>query len=140
MSELDGPILITGGAGFIGCNLADRIAASGRDVIVLDSLRRAGAERNLYWLQARHGTKVVPLIADVRNEDAVARGVVDAAAVFHLAAQVAVTSSLVDPLDDFRVNVSATVSLLEAARRRGRGAPVVFASTNKVYGDLANVP
>jgi CDP-paratose 2-epimerase len=140
VSELDGPVLITGGAGFIGSNLADQIAAGGREVIILDSLRRAGVERNLAWLQGRHGAKIRPLIADVRDDGALAEAVENAAAVFHLAAQVAVTSSLVDPLEDFGVNLVSTVKLLEAVRARGRGAPVIFASTNKVYGDLADMP
>jgi CDP-paratose 2-epimerase len=139
VSELDGPVLITGGAGFIGSNLADRIATAGRDVIILDSLARAGVERNLVWLQGRHGAKIRPMVADVRDDDALARAVADAAAVFHLAAQVAVTSSLADPLGDFAINL-ATVKLLEVTRARGRGAPFIFASTNKVYGDLADVP
>jgi CDP-paratose 2-epimerase len=131
-------VLVTGGAGFIGCNLADRLASQGTEVIVFDALSRRGVERNLAWLQARHGQRISPVIDDVRDTRAVAAAVAAAEAVFHLAAQVAVTTSMVDPLQDFEVNVGGTLNVLEAARRRR--TPVIFASTNKVYGDLADVP
>ncbi len=133
------PVLVTGGAGFIGCNIADRLAGEGHQVVVYDALARAGVEANLEWLKARHPERVSAVIADIRDApslDAVAR---DASAVFHMAAQVAVTTSLVEPVDDFQVNVAATVSLLESVRKAGRPIPVIFASTNKVYGDLADL-
>ena len=133
------PVLVTGGAGFIGCNLADRLAREGRDVVVYDCLARAGVEQNLDWLKSRHPRRISAVVADVRDAsslDAVAR---DAGAVFHLAAQVAVTTSLVEPVADFDVNVRATLSLLESVRAAGGTAPVIFASTNKVYGDLADL-
>lgn len=139
MSERDGPILVTGGAGFIGCNLADRLATEGRDVIVLDALQRPGVERNLAWLRARHGERIREVIADVRDTRAVSGAVRDAAAVFHFAAQVAVTTSLVDPMEDHAVNVLGALNVLEAARRRHDPPPVIFSSTNKVYGDLADI-
>lgn len=136
---MSGPVLVTGGAGFIGCNIADRLAREGHDVIILDALARAGVETNLDWLRARHGARIRPMIADIRDEEALSRAVGDASAVFHMAAQVAVTTSLVDPLDDFDINIRGTLSLLEAVRRRGERVPVIFASTNKVYGDLADI-
>jgi len=134
------PILITGGAGFIGCNLADRLASEGHDVLVFDALARAGVDRNLAWLKSRHPRKISSAIADIRNEQAVVDAAKDAKAVFHLAAQVAVTTSLVDPVEDFEINIGGTLSLLEALRRRGERTPLIFASTNKVYGDLADIP
>jgi CDP-paratose 2-epimerase len=137
---MTGPVLITGGAGFIGCNLADRIAASGREVIVYDALARAGVESNLDWLKARHGSRIRPVIADIRDAAALGDSAAQASAVFHLAAQVAVTTSLVDPVEDFEVNIRGTLALLEAVRRRGEPVPLIFASTNKVYGDLADIP
>jgi CDP-paratose 2-epimerase len=140
MSAERGPVLVTGGAGFIGSNLADRLAADGHDVIVFDALMRPGVERNLAWLKARHGARIVSVQADVRDRRAVAEAVSEARAVFHMAAQVAVTTSLTDPVDDFETNVGGAINLLEAVRRRGSGVPVIFASTNKVYGDLADVP
>ena len=133
------PVLITGGAGFIGCNLADRIASAGHDVIVYDALARAGVDTNLRWLKERHGGRIEAVVADIRDEDTLACAVDKAGAVFHMAAQVAVTTSLVDPIEDFEVNIRGTLALLEAVRRRGDRVPVVFASTNKVYGDLADI-
>ncbi|HZG44708.1 MAG TPA: SDR family NAD(P)-dependent oxidoreductase [Allosphingosinicella sp.] len=132
-------VLITGGAGFIGANIADRLAGQGHRVIVYDALLRAGVERNLAWLQQRHGDRIVFVNADIRDEDALAKVVIEAKAVFHMAAQVAVTTSLVDPCDDFTVNLTGTLNLLEAVRRYAPTAPLVFASTNKVYGDLADL-
>ena len=130
---------MTGGAGFIGSNLADRLAGEGHDVLVFDALARAGVERNLEWLKSRHPQRISSVIADVRDEDALARAARDASAVFHLAAQVAVTTSMVDPVGDFDVNVRGTVSLLEALRARREPVPLLFASTNKVYGDLGDL-
>ncbi len=133
-------VLVTGGAGFIGCNLADRLASDGHQVVVYDSLARPGVERNLAWLRERHGAAIVPVIADLRESEALAEAARDVAAVFHLAAQVAVTTSLLAPIDDFDINVRGTLTLLDALRRRGEPVPLIFASTNKVYGDLADIP
>ena len=133
------PILITGGAGFIGSNLADRLAGEGHDIIVFDALARAGVERNLAWLKERHGKRITSIVGDVRDEDEVARAAADAKAVFHFAAQVAVTTSLVDPREDFDINVRGTINVLDAVRMRRDPVPVIFASTNKVYGDLADL-
>ncbi len=145
----DRPTLITGGAGFVGCNLADRLLRDGRRVVVFDNLSRAGVERNLAWLRATHGERVGFIDGDVRDRAAVARAVraphggAPAADVFHFAAQVAVTTSLVDPVADFEVNARGTLNLLEAVRAAGDAAgapiPVLFTSTNKVYGELADV-
>ncbi|HEY8618328.1 SDR family NAD(P)-dependent oxidoreductase [Phenylobacterium sp.] len=140
MSGSGAPVLVTGGAGFIGSNLADRLASDGHTVLVLDALSRDGVERNLAWLKSRHGSKIVHLAADIRDRRAVDEAVGEAQAVFHLAAQVAVTTSLVDPVEDFEINIQGALNVLEAVRRRGATTPVVFASTNKVYGDLADVP
>lgn len=133
------PILITGGAGFIGSNLADRLAGEGQDVMVFDALSRSGVERNLAWLKERHGKRITSIVGDVRDEDEVARAAADAKAVFHFAAQVAVTTSLVDPREDFDTNVRGTVNVLDAVRMRREPVPVIFASTNKVYGDLGDL-
>ena len=133
----DAPILITGGAGFIGSNLADRLCRDGHRVRIYDALSRAGTERNLAWLQQNHTVEFVQ--ADIRDQGELSRAASDAAAVFHLAAQVAVTTSMDDPRDDFEINILGTLNLLEALRRRGDDTPVIFASTNKVYGDLADL-
>ena len=133
------PILITGGAGFIGSNLADRLAGEGHDILVYDALSRPGVERNLAWLKERHGRRITHVAGDVRYEDQLARAVSDAKAAFHFAAQVAVTTSLVDPREDFDINVRGTINLLDAVRMRRAPVPVIFASTNKVYGDFADI-
>ncbi|MFZ5784667.1 MAG: SDR family NAD(P)-dependent oxidoreductase [Pseudomonadota bacterium] len=133
------PVLVTGGAGFIGSNLADRLARDGHHVLILDSLARPGVARNAAWLTSRHPDAVTVVTEDIRNARTVNEVVRKASAVFHLAAQVAVTSSLADPADDFAVNLQGTMNVLEAVRACARQIPVVFASTNKVYGDLADV-
>ncbi len=135
----DRPVLVTGGAGFIGCNLVDRLCREGHRVVVYDSLARAGVERNLDWLRRTHGALVDVEIADLRDRGRLEAAVSQAGAVFHFAAQVAVTTSLADPAEDFAVNVAATVDLLEALRTRNPEAPLLFASTNKVYGDLGRI-
>jgi CDP-paratose 2-epimerase len=129
-------LLITGGAGFLGVNAADHMARAGWHVTVLDNLSRKGTEVNLEWLRAEHPKATTFVKEDVRNAAALAAHVKDQDAVLHLAAQVAVTTSLVDPVTDFEVNAAGTVNVLEAVRRHNREAPVVFASTNKVYGKL----
>jgi CDP-paratose 2-epimerase len=133
------PILITGGAGFIGSNLADRLAGEGHAIIIYDALSRPGVERNLSWLKSRHGGRITYIAGDVRDEDEVVRAAADAKAVFHMAAQVAVTTSLLDPREDFDINVRGTINVLDAVRVRRDQVPVIFASTNKVYGDLADI-
>jgi CDP-paratose 2-epimerase len=129
-------VLITGGAGFIGTNLADRVLRDGEEVVVLDALTRPGVERNLRWLQQRHGARVQVEVADVRDLAAVKRAVRGATSVFHFAAQVAVTTSLADPLGDFEINARGTLNVLEALRGRSSPPPLIFTSTNKVYGAL----
>ncbi|ETI63202.1 CDP-paratose 2-epimerase [Sphingobium sp. C100] len=133
------PVLITGGAGFIGCNIADRLAGEGHRVVIYDALSRPGVERNLLWLKERHGDGIRPLVADIRDEQALRAAVMEAKAVFHMAAQVAVTTSLVDPRADFAINATGTLNLLEAVRHCAFPPPLIFASTNKVYGGLEDV-
>ncbi|OLP50227.1 NAD-dependent epimerase/dehydratase family protein [Allorhizobium taibaishanense] len=138
------PVVVTGGSGFIGSNLADSLLSDGHDVIVVDNLSRPGVDRNLAWLSERHGDRLHPVLADVRDARGIEPVFADASAVFHFAAQTAVTTSLVHPLDDFETNGRGTINVLEAVRkaangRGGKGAPVIFASTNKVYGALEDV-
>jgi CDP-paratose 2-epimerase len=133
------PVLVTGGAGFIGSNLADALANDGHEVLIYDALARPGVERNLAWLDQRHPGRIEMIHADVRDGDRLADVVARATAVFHMAAQVAVTTSMVDPREDFEINVGGTFNLLEALRLKRDRTPVVFASTNKVYGNLADL-
>jgi CDP-paratose 2-epimerase len=130
------PVVVIGGSGFIGSNLAASFLADSEDVVVVDNLSRPGVDQNLAWLKQRYGARVHPLVADIRDRGAIEPAFADAKAVFHLAAQAAVTTSLADPLEDFEVNARGTINVLEAVRKGGRRVPVIFASTNKVYGGL----
>ncbi len=129
-------VVVTGGAGFVGANLVDRLAGQGERVLVYDSLARPGVEANAGWLKQRHGARVQIEIADVRDRYTLRDAVRRASMIYHFAAQVAVTTSLSDPATDFEVNAAGTFNLLEALRRRSEPPPLVFTSTNKVYGGL----
>ena len=132
--------VITGGAGFIGCHAASRLHEQGHHVVLVDNLSRRGAEANLAWLQGQGITDFIK--ADVRDaqamRDAVGRHA-DADCVLHLAAQVAVTTSVKDPREDFEINALGTFNVLEAVRAAGAGPAVLYSSTNKVYGNLEHV-
>jgi CDP-paratose 2-epimerase len=133
-------VLITGGAGFIGTNLASRLLTSGRPVLIYDDLSRHGVERNLAWLTEQYGDLVRVEIADIRDRQTLRRAVHNAEQVFHFAAQVAVTTSLTDPKRDFEINVGGTLNLLEEIRALDTPPPLLFTSTNKVYGSLSDLP
>jgi CDP-paratose 2-epimerase len=127
---------VTGGAGFIGCNLADRLLADGAPVTVLDDLSRPGSRLNLDWLVERHGQRLTFVEGDVRDAELVRATTAEAGVVFHLAGQTGVTTSIEAPRADFEVNAVGTLNILEAARAAATPPVVVYASTNKVYGDL----
>ena len=131
--------LITGGTGFIGSNLARAVLGAGGDLTVFDNLRRHGSERNLAWLRSLGAFRF--LHGDVRNPDDVDRAVreVRPDVVFHLAGQVAMTTSLDNPRLDFETNVGGGFNVLEAVRRHAPGAVLTYSSSNKVYGALAGV-
>jgi CDP-paratose 2-epimerase len=133
-------VLITGGAGFIGTNLAHRLLRDGRPVRIYDNLSRPGAEQNLRWLRAAYGSRFQLHRGDVRSGVGLRAALDDVDTVFHLAAQVAVTTSLADPREDFAINAAGTLNLLEDIRATGRHIAVVFTSTNKVYGALDDIP
>lgn len=132
-------ILITGGAGFIGVNAAVRWARRGARVVVLDDLSRRGTELNLAWLKSTVDVEFHR--TDVRDAEAVDRVMSSARPelVLHLAAQVAVTTSLVDPRTDFAVNALGTFNVLDAMRRIRPEAFLIYSSTNKVYGRMDGV-
>ena len=140
-------VIITGGAGFIGSNAAARQLARGNEVVVLDNLSRRGAERNWSWLQGQHpgavsGGGLTLARADLRASeavDAVFAAHADAEVVLHLGGQVAVTTSVVNPREDFEINALGTFNVLEAARRLPRLRALLYASTNKVYGGMEDV-
>lgn len=132
--------LITGGAGFIGANYVHRLLSRGVEVIVYDNLSRRGTESNLEWLWTEHGRGSFQLlVADVRDFETLAAAAREADVIVHLAAQVAVTTSVADPRTDFEVNALGTFNVLEAARLSGRNPIVLYASTNKVYGGMEDV-
>jgi CDP-paratose 2-epimerase len=131
--------LITGGAGFIGANLAQRLLEQGQRVVLLDNLSRPGVERNVEWLRSAHGDRVELVREDTRHEVPLRELVAAASQVFHFAAQVAVTTSLMDPLADFDTNARGTLNVLEALRQLEDPPPFVYTSTNKVYGALDDV-
>ena len=131
--------LITGGCGFIGTNLAHALLERGHRVRVYDNLSRRGVERNLRWLQQEHGSNLEVEIADVRDTEALREAMRDVSFVYHFAAQVAVTTSLQRPLHDFEVNAGGTLNVLEAIRSMDDPPPIVYTSTNKVYGALEDL-
>ena len=133
-------VLITGGAGFIGSNTAAHHLGRGARVTIFDNFKRHGTESNARWLQDRFGAQLTIIRGDVRAPDAAfQRAVEDAEVLFHLAAQVAVTTSVTDPVEDFAINAQGTFNVLEAVRKSGSRPIVVYASTNKVYGKMADV-
>ena len=132
--------LITGGAGFIGINYAARLLSRGDQVVIFDNLSRIGTPGNIEWLKNTFGEDSFQLIVgDVRENKEVNSAVQQADLVLHLAAQVAVTTSVEDPRTDFEINALGTLNVLEAARLSSKKPPVIYSSTNKVYGDLEDV-
>jgi CDP-paratose 2-epimerase len=132
--------VVFGGAGFIGSNLSKHLLSNGYRVSIFDSLARPGSELNIAWLVDFYGPERLLFIHDdIRDASAVQAAVRRADEVYHLAAQVAVTTSVDDPRTDFEVNALGTFNVLEGVRKSGQHPPVVFTSTNKVYGGLEDV-
>ena len=131
--------LITGGAGFVGTNLAAALLHKGEEVVVFDNLSRKGTEHNLSWLRSLHRPRFQFVHGDIRDM-ALLKSVFDGVdVVFHLAAQVAVTTSIEDPRSDFETNALGSLNVLETIRAQARPPVAVFTSTNKVYGGLEGV-
>jgi CDP-paratose 2-epimerase len=132
--------LITGGAGFIGCNLAHRLIGRGDTVTVFDNLSRRGTDRNIGWLRQQHGATGFDLVrADLRDYATLAQAARGAEVIYHLAGQTAVTTSVTNPRGDFEDNALGTFNALEAARAAGADPIFIYASTNKVYGGMEEV-
>jgi CDP-paratose 2-epimerase len=131
--------LVTGGLGFIGCNVVNRLLHDGHEVIIFDNARRAGVMQNLDWLREHHASRVHWVNADVRDASAVQSAMQGVDVVFHFAAQVAVTTSLENPQEDFSINAQGALNVLEAARRISPSPILLFTSTNKVYGGIEHV-
>jgi CDP-paratose 2-epimerase len=135
-----GIYFISGGAGFIGSNYVHRLLARGEKVIVYDNFSRPGSRKNLAWLTGMHGPSSFQVIeGDVRDAALLKAASQDAEILVHLAAQVAVTTSVVNPREDFEINAQGTFNLLEAARENGQNPIILYASTNKVYGGMEDV-
>src|SRR5690606_21582925 len=132
--------IITGGAGFVGSTVAADLLADGWRRRILNDLSRVGVQEKLDWLLASHPDRVEPVVADLLDAHRLEPALAGVDAVYHFAAQVAVTTSLEDPAADFRVNLLGTFRLLESIRKVQRPVPLVFASTNKVYGNLDALP
>jgi CDP-paratose 2-epimerase len=134
-------ILITGGAGFIGSNLSNRLLSRGEEIIIYDNLSRSGCRANIQWLVRNFGRNSFQLVeADITDFTALRSASEKADIIYHLAGQVAVTTSVKDPMKDFMDNALGTVNVLEAACQVGNDPIVLYASTNKVYGCLESVP
>lgn len=135
-----GKYLLTGGAGFIGSNYVHRLLQRGENVIIYDNLSRLGARANLGWLEQEFGKETMQVVvADVVDAGSLAAAARDADVIVHLAGQVAVTTSVMQPRADFEANALGTFNALEAARLSGRNPVFIYASTNKVYGEMENV-
>jgi len=134
-------VLITGGAGFIGCNLADACIRAGHQVTLFDNLSRRGSQANLAWLRESFGEAGFAFVqGDIRDYAAILAAAAGQEAVYHLAAQTAVTTSVTDPRTDFEINALGTFNVLEAARHAADDPIFIFASTNKVYGSMEDAP
>jgi CDP-paratose 2-epimerase len=132
--------LITGGAGFIGSNYVSRLLKRGEKVIVYDNLSRNGSKKNIEWLREQFGREAFQLIIeDIRKPEKLNEAAGEADVIVHLAAQVAVTTSITHPRDDFDINALGTFNALEAARKSKRKPVFIYASTNKVYGGMEQV-
>lgn len=138
--NLKQPVLITGGAGFIGTNVAYRLLKLGYPVYIYDNLSRPGVENNLKWLKERYKENLYVTIADVRDEVALKSAVNHVSHVFHFAGQVDVNTCLENPVLDYSVNVGGTLNLLEIIRKSSHKPSLIFTSTNKVYGNLNDIP
>ena len=132
--------LVTGGAGFIGSNYVHRLLKRGEKVTIYDNFVRAGAQRNLEWLKKEFGENAFEVIVgDIKDSDRITEAGKSADVIVHLAGQVAVTTSVTNPREDFESNALGTFNVLEAARASGRNPIFIYASTNKVYGGMDDV-
>lgn len=132
-------VLITGGAGFIGSNLANYLLSNGIRVRIFDDLSRKGTDKNFAWLKSKFNNLLQFYQRDIRDIVAVEEAVKDVDVVYHLAAQVAVTTSVLNPRLDFDINATGTLNVLEALRKQNPQAILIYSSTNKVYGGMEDL-
>jgi len=128
--------LITGGCGFLGSNIAGQILKKGEELLIFDNLYRSGSEQNLNWLRSQWQCQFTH--GDIRNTNDVERAIKEFKpdVIFHLAGQVAMTTSIANPRLDFEINALGTLNILESVRKHCPDSAIVYSSTNKVYGDL----
>lgn len=132
-------ILIIGGAGFIGCNAADYFLKKGNQVTILDDLSRKGTDNNLEWVKSNY-PNVKFVKADIRKDQNILDSEINQVdVVIHLAAQVAVTTSVVNPRLDFEINLLGTFNILESIRKSNNKPTLLYSSTNKVYGGMEHI-
>jgi CDP-paratose 2-epimerase len=131
--------LITGGCGFIGSNLAAEVLNRGENLIVFDNLFRHGSSTNLEWLKSKGNFKYYPY--DIRNLNDIESVIKEEKpdVVFHLAGQVAMTTSINNPRLDFEINAMGTFNLLDSIRKYSPETMVLYSSSNKVYGDFESL-
>src|SRR5581483_5494108 len=132
-------ILITGGAGFTGINAAETFLNLGWDVVIYDNFWRWGSRQNVEWLQSRRKERLRVVDASILDYDRLKSEIAPVDAVIHLAAQVAVTTSVENPRPDFEINALGSFNVLEAVRASQNNPPVIYTSTNKVYGGLEHL-
>ena len=133
-------LIITGGAGFIGCHTANYFAKKGYEVVIIDNLSRKGSLHNLNWLKKQHPLTLYKTnIQDNKAIKDIFKKENNLRAIIHLASQVAVTTSVSNPINDFNINALGTLNILEAVRNFSPNSPFIYSSTNKVYGLLKKV-
>lgn len=128
--------IVTGGCGFLGSSISSKLVEKGNDVIVIDNLSRAGSKENYDWLKSKGSLNL--LNDDITNWNNISRIIKDHQpdVIFHLAGQVAMTTSIQNPRLDFEINALGTLNILEAVRQYSEKTGIIYSSTNKVYGDL----
>lgn len=130
-------ILITGGAGFLGINIAKKYISQNNEVVIFDNLYRVGSSENIH--EIINDKQIHFVNGDVRNKNDVESvfKLFSPSIIIHVAGQVAMTTSIQNPLLDFETNTLGTINVLEAMRNHTPNAVLLYASTNKVYGDLS---
>jgi len=131
-------ILITGGAGFVGSNLTNNFLGKGLNVTIFDNFSRKNVEKNIDWLKYNHKKGLTIIKADVKDYDSLKKACEDKDIILHTAGQVAVTTSVKNPKEDFNTNALGTFNVLEAARNCNTNPIIIYTSTNKVYGNNVN--
>jgi CDP-paratose 2-epimerase len=131
--------IITGGAGFIGSNIAKQLLEKGGTPVIIDTLIRPRVALNADWLMSSYGIKVISIdIRDKQKMSDVFSKNLDASAVIHLAGQVSLLDSINHPRNDFEINALGTLTVLECLKEFIPSAHLIYSSSNKVYGDLSN--